>query len=360
MSALIRYLTSFFATICHILSGLSVIAATLWFVPAITFFLPGVVIGLGDAIGISLTQFVSDIQSSPLFTTVTLLASFVGFVVNFVLLKVLGDRLYAIGRPTPAQRAAASQQAATAGERSAATQQAASETKDYCREFRNMSYVMSGFMGLLFVAFLVFFDPAAIPETVLGGGDSISMLFAGFAVIYGVVGYGAQRGSLEAVIVGTLVFVINFISGLLSVNTLGILVGGFGTYYGIRALLSGDLDLIVVEELRTRHGSQHQSNYGTGTAGQGGNAGQAGAAGQTGAQPQGGNAHVEQPTHQQASDPMETQKVAPAERQQQPETAGKQGGAPSQQGDDESGNESQQAAGAASESSRSDDQRPDE
>lgn len=256
MARLARYPTSFVATICHTISGLSVIAAVLWIVPAVTFFLPSVVTGFGDAIGIDLTEFVFAVESSPAISAATLVGSFVTFAVSYFVFKLAGDKLYAVGKPTAGERSATQptagqQPAARTKDTGAPADSAPGGSTDYVRSFSNLSFFLGGVIGLLF--FVVLFNPGLIPPELFGVGQGqfLQMIF-GLAAVYLLAGYGARKGAIEAVIVGTGVFGIRFLMGLAVLNVTGLIIGGMGMYYGIRSLLSGRLEWLVLSTLKAR------------------------------------------------------------------------------------------------------------
>jgi hypothetical protein len=244
LKSLVRYLTSFVGALVHTVAGLAAVLAVPVLALLVVFLAPSAVgnAGVNSLFDGTVTDVVTDLTAQTPLSTVVLGGGLLVLLVLFVVGQKGGYVLYDIGRPTR-----------TGSPNAAGTEQQTTETTAPTRttaevnltRFRNVSAFMAGLLAVIFVALLA----VDIPTQVAGGlgGAALLVIPAVQVVVYTVAAYSAHREWVEGVVLGTLLYFVALVSGVLLLNPLLILFGGLGLKYGLRGVWHAEFALLSMD-----------------------------------------------------------------------------------------------------------------
>lgn len=251
--------TRILGAIVDTLSGVALLLALPTLLALVAFTVPGFVGSLGvDAlVGGSFEQVVMDVQQQTVLSPMVLGALFFLEAAIYVVGRRAGHVLYETKWPPwKRSRRAGASGGGEAGETDGVPA-GATTPEDYRGKFARLSFVLGGFVGvgaLAFGAWSVVVLLAGRDLWGFGGGLFLALVIGVFAAFYLGIGYTARQDWIEGLLIGILHYVATGIVGLGTLNPLGILVGGYGTYYGVRGLRGSQSWLLEVglERLRPR------------------------------------------------------------------------------------------------------------
>lgn len=247
LKSVVRYTTSLVGALVHTIGGLAALLLVPTLALLVAFLVPSTVgqAGVNSLFDGTVTDVVTDLSAQTPLSTVVLGVSLVALVGLFIFSSKAGYILYDIGKPTTAGSAATTTN--DAGGTTTADTPTKSTAEVNLSKFRNTSYFMAGLFGFLTLVFMLFVSD--LPARVTGGLSLIfiQFLFAFYVVGYVVAGYSAHNEWVEGVLLGCVLYLFNLISGLLTLNPFGIIIGLLGLKYGLRGVWGANFALLSVD-----------------------------------------------------------------------------------------------------------------